>query len=58
MMFKASGIYITKEELKELNTSACPGTVGSRLLDKYHFPAESGIDRKTGEIFFDCCEEL
>ena len=52
-MFKPSGVFITHEELKEINASAYPGAVGSKLLDKYKFPAESGICLKTGEIYFD-----
>ncbi len=53
-MFKASGFFITSEELELLNSSRCPGSVAGYLLEKYHFPADAGIDRETGEIFFDC----
>ena len=55
-MFKPSGIFITAEELHELNTAAYPGVVAGNLLCKYYFPVDAGIDRETGEVFFDCEE--
>lgn len=52
-MFKPSGFFVTQEELVILNTSEYPGAVARDLLDKYHFPADAGIDRDTGEVFFE-----
>ena len=52
-MFKASGVFITQRELEMLKNSEYPGVATRDLLFKYHFPAESGICKETGEVFFE-----
>lgn len=56
-MFKPSGFFITLDEHIELNSSDYPGSVARALLEKYHFPADAGIDRETGEVFFDTVDK-
>lgn len=55
-MFKRSGFFITQEELEMLKNSEYPGVATRDLLFKYHFPAESGICKETGEVFFETIE--
>ena len=55
-MFKPSGFFIAEEELQMLQNSEIPGVITRDLLFKHHFPADAGIDRETGEVFFDCEE--
>jgi len=39
-----------------LQDSEIPGVITRDLLFKYHFPATSGIDKETGEVFFETVE--
>lgn len=52
-MFKPSGFYIAKEELLAITESDYPSVIARDLLLKYNFPADAGIDKETGEVFYE-----
>lgn len=53
---KASGIFVTVEELKIVNEAAFPLVAAKKLIEKYHMPADVGFVWETGEFYYETME--
>lgn len=53
---KASGIFVTVEELKIVNEAAFPLVAAKKLIEKYHMPADVGFAWETGEFHYETME--